>query len=173
MLKKGVIQTRNNPYAYPLILVKKKDGGWRMCVDYRYLNALMTNSKYPQRVVRELLDEQSGSHFFTKLDLCGGYHHIRLLEVQELKTSYKNHHGHWEVKVIPFRLTNALVTFQSIINAMLAHLLRKGALISWMTYCYIPPHCINIKNRFYKCFKCYENISFMSSNTSEILLRHN
>jgi hypothetical protein len=61
MLQKGVIQQSNSPYASPVILVKKKDGGWRMCVDYRYLNALTVKNKYPMPVVDELLDELVGA----------------------------------------------------------------------------------------------------------------
>lgn len=129
MLQKGVIQESHSPYASPIILVKKKDGGWRMCVDYTYLNALTVKNKYPLPVVDELLDELSGANYFTKLNLRSGYHQIRLVHGEEYKMAFKTHHGHWEFKVTPFGLTNAPATFQAAMNSIFAQLLRKGVLI--------------------------------------------
>jgi hypothetical protein len=129
MLDRGVIQPSTSPYASPVILVKKKDGGWRMCVDYRYLNELTVKNRYPLPIVDELLDELHGTRWFTKLDLRSGYHQIQLLPGEEYKTAFKTHHGHWEFKVMPFGLTNAPGTFQKAMNLLFAPLLRKGVLI--------------------------------------------
>jgi hypothetical protein len=93
MLDSGVIQISNSAFSSPIILVRKKDGSWRIVVDYRHLNALTVKSKYHVPVIDELLDELAGARWFSKLDLRAGYHQIRMAPGEEIKTAFQTHHG--------------------------------------------------------------------------------
>jgi hypothetical protein len=90
---------------------KKKDGTWKFCVDYRKLNALTIKNKFPMPLVEEILEELGDAKFFTSQDLIAGYHEIRMGEEDEYKTTFKTYQGHYQFRVMPFRLTNAPTTF--------------------------------------------------------------
>jgi len=115
-LANGFIQRSSSPAAAPILFAQKKDGGLRLCVDYRALNLATVKNRYPLPLISEMLDCVWKARIFTKLDLRSAYNLIRIKEGDEYKTAFRTRYGQFEYRFMPLGLTNAPATFQSYID---------------------------------------------------------
>ncbi len=129
LLKEGHIKPSSSPFGAPKLFVGKKDGGLRMCIDYKVLNRQTVKNKFPLPRIDDLLDKLQGASYFTSLDLQSGYHQIDMDPKETPKTAFRTPIGHYEFTVLPFGLTNAPATFQNVMNDMFNDMIDDSTII--------------------------------------------
>ena len=125
LLYLGLIRPISSPYASIVVLVKKKYGTLRMCIDFRDLNKKNIKNRYLIPRIYDLMNELFGAKYFSKIYLRSGYHQIRIKEEDVQKTDFLCHYGHFEFLVIPFGLTNAPIAFQACMNRIFCKKLSR------------------------------------------------
>jgi len=177
MLEKGIIRRSNSPWASPVVLIKKKNGEIRFCIDYRKLNSITRKDSHPLPRIDDMLDTFEGSQWFTTLDLASGYWQVEMEEKDKEKTAFITHEGLYEFNVMPFGLCNAPATFQRLMHMVYGNLIFTKAPV------YIDDTNVHsktfeqhlgdleevfgrlrdakLKLRLEKCYLCFKEIKFL------------
>ncbi|GJT05348.1 putative reverse transcriptase domain-containing protein [Tanacetum coccineum] len=126
---KDFIRPSSSPWRAPVLFVKKKDGSFRMCIDYRELNKLTVKNRYPLPRIDDLFDQLQGSSVYSKIDLRSGYHQLRVRDEDIPKTAFRTRYGHYEFQVMPFGLMNAPAVFMDLMNPVCKPYLDKFVIV--------------------------------------------
>nr|GEY36745.1 reverse transcriptase domain-containing protein [Tanacetum cinerariifolium] len=126
---RGFIRPSTSPWGASVLFVKKKDGSFRMCIDYRELNKLTVKNRYPLSRINDLLDQLQGSSVYSKINLRLGYHQLRVRDEDIPKTTFRTRYGHYEFQVMPFGLTNAPAVFRDLMNRVYKPYLDKFVIV--------------------------------------------
>ena len=116
LLDKGFIGPSTSPWGTPVLFAKKKDKTLRLCIDYRQLNRVTIKNRYPLPRIDDLFDQLRGVRVYSKINLCTGYHQVRVREIDILKTTFRTRYGYFEFTVMPFGLMNAPAAFMDLMH---------------------------------------------------------
>ena len=129
MLEFGIIEPAASPWACNVVLVKKKDGSLRFCVDYQKLNSIKHKDSYPLPLIDNCLNALTGLSWYSTLDLCSGYYNIPIAEADRDKSAFVTLSGCYWFTVMPFALTCALSIFQRLTDVLLCGLFYEASLV--------------------------------------------
>ena len=178
LLKEGVIRPSRSPYSSPIVLVRKKTGDIRLCVDYRELNKITVKDNFPAPLIDDQIDKLKNKKYFSHLDLKNGFHHVRMNEKSIPFTSFVTPLGQFEYLKMPFGLANAPKVFSRFTQQIFADLIDKEEIILYMDDILIatetiPDHLavlkkvfnlatkFDLKFRLDKCSFLYDNIEYL------------
>ncbi|GBM06550.1 Retrovirus-related Pol polyprotein from transposon 17.6, partial [Araneus ventricosus] len=156
MLKEDVIQPSDSPWSSPVVLVRKKNGEWRFCVDYRRLNKITKKDVYPLPRIDDALDCLAGAKIFSMMDLKSGYWQIEVDDKDREKTAFVTSDGLYEFKVMPFGLCNAPATFERMMDTVLRGLKWNICLCYLDDIIVYAPNFQEHKRRLRKVLKCIQ-----------------
>jgi transposase InsO family protein len=128
-LEMGIIEPSTSPWNSPVVLVKKKDGSLRFCVDYRGVNGKIKQHVFPLPTLNDFLEKLSGNSWFTSLDMCSGFFQVGLDRKSREITAFSSTYGHWQYNVLPQGMINSPAQFQQLMNIALGPMLDRGALV--------------------------------------------
>ncbi|GFS87277.1 retrovirus-related Pol polyprotein from transposon 412 [Trichonephila clavipes] len=137
-VKSAIVEPCSSPYASQVVVVKKKDGKSRVCIDYRRLNRKLIKDNYPVSLIDDILDCLQNAKIFTTLDLKNGFFHVVVNERSRKFTSFVTHNGQYQFRRMPFGLSTCPSTFMRYTNAIFRHLISKSIVLPYMDGVVIP-----------------------------------
>ena len=129
LLAQNLVEPSTSPYGAPVLLVKKPDGSWRFCVDYRALNNITVKNGHALPRIDDLLDKIQGAQYFSSMDLLQGFYQLPLVDSDKPKTAFKTSFGHYQFRVVSMGLSNSPSVFQRVMNQIFSKYLNKSVLI--------------------------------------------